>query len=330
VVGVLGYKDIDTQVSLLEYGATSIDMIRIVNRLDEALGYRPRIGDFYRNPTIIGLVRGYQRHLNENKSAAPLPETLAHEPKRSRSPLLTDPVEREAFKRKRSGLRRFDENVPAYELAAIQDEDTIRQYRERRSYREFLQAPVPFAKLGGLLGRLSPMILDGQPKYLFGSAGSAYPVQTYFYAKPRRIESLPSGAYYFDPADRRLVLISGGACIDPEIYHFLINRPVFDAAAFSIFLVAQLDAIEPLYGDLSLPFATIEAGLMTQVLEMAAPSHRIGLCQIGGLDPARLRQPLALEPGHVLLHSLAGGLIAGPEELAHGEELNGEWLEGKL
>ena len=55
VVGVLGLKDIDPQVSLLEYGATSIDMIRIVNRLDETLGYRPRIGDFYRNPTIIGL-----------------------------------------------------------------------------------------------------------------------------------------------------------------------------------------------------------------------------------------------------------------------------------
>ena len=129
------------------------------------------------------------------------------------------------------------------------------------------------------------MIVDGQPKYLFGSAGSSYSVQTYFYAKPRRIEALPSGAYYFDPTDRRLVLISGGACIDPEIYDFLINRPVFDSAAFSIFLAAQLDAIEPLYGDLSLSFVTIEAGLMTQLLEMAAPSYGMGLCQIGGSTP---------------------------------------------
>ena len=176
----------------------------------------------------------------------------------------------------------------------------------------------------------APMILEGQPKYLFGSAGSSYPVQTYFYAKPRRIESLPTGAYYFDPADRRLILISGGACIEPEIYDFLINRPVFDSAAFSIFLVAQLDAIEPLYGDLSPSFATIEAGLMTQLLEMAAPSYGIGLCQMGGLDPVRLRRPLALESGHVLLHSLVGGLIADPEEVAHGEDSTGEWLEGKI
>ena len=330
VLGVLALKEIDPQVSLLEYGATSIDMIRLVNRLDETLGYRPRIGDFYRNPTIIGLVRGYQQQINENKSVFPLPGILAHEQKRSRVAVLADPVERETFKRKRSGLRRFDENVPAYALGTIEDEDTIREYRERRSSREFLQAPVPFAKLRGLLGRLGPKILDGQPKYLFGSAGSAYPVQTYFYAKPRRIESLPSGAYYFDPADRRLVLISGGACIEPDTYHFLINRPVFDSAAFAIFLVAQLDAIEPLYGDLSLTFATIEAGLMTQLLEMVAPSYRIGLCQIGALDAARLRRPLALESGHVFLHSLAGGLIADPEEVARREDSTGEWLEGKI
>jgi SagB-type dehydrogenase family enzyme len=155
-------------------------------------------------------------------------------------------------------------------------------------------------------------------------------VQTYFYAKPGRVESLPSGAYYFDPADRRLVLISGGACIDPDIYDFLINRPVFDSAAFSVFFVAQLAAIEPLYGDLSLSFATIEAGLMTQLLETAAPSDGIGLCQMGLLDPERLRQPLALEPGHVLIHSLVGGPIADPEELAHGEDSTGEWLEGKI
>ena len=69
---------------------------------------------------------------------------------------------------------------------------------------------------------------------------------------------------------------------------------------------------------------------MTQLLEMAAPSYGIGLCQMGGLDPVRLRRPLALESGHVLLHSLVGGLIADPKELAHAEDSTGEWLEGKI
>ena len=91
VVGVLDLQDIDPQVSLLEYGATSIDMIRIVNRLDETLGYRPRIGDFYRNPTIIGLVRGYQRQISENKGTAPFRDTSPLSKREAGRPFLPIP-----------------------------------------------------------------------------------------------------------------------------------------------------------------------------------------------------------------------------------------------
>ncbi len=107
--------------------------------------------------------------------------------------------------------------------------------------------------------------------------------------------ALPAGAYYFNPVERRLILITGGACIDPDMYDFLINRPVFDSAAFAIFFVAQLQAIEPLYGDHALSFATIETGLMTQLLELCAPAHGIGLCQIGMLETEPLRGPLGIE-----------------------------------
>ncbi len=79
VSGVLGQTKLDPEVSLLEYGATSIDVIRIVNRLDETLGYRPRIGDLYRDLTIAGLTRSYQRHLDENRPAAPQRHTPAPE-----------------------------------------------------------------------------------------------------------------------------------------------------------------------------------------------------------------------------------------------------------
>ena len=72
-------------------------MIRLVNRLDETLGYRPRIGDFYRNPTIIGLVRGYQQQDQREQERFPLPGILAHEQKRSRVAVLADPVERGDF-----------------------------------------------------------------------------------------------------------------------------------------------------------------------------------------------------------------------------------------
>jgi epothilone synthetase B len=70
-----------------------------------------------------------------------------------------------------------------------------------------------------------------------------------------------------------------------------------------------MKAIQPMYGEYSLRYATLEAGLMTQVLEMSAPARHIGLCQLGGLDFARTRDWFALDDGHVLLHSLVGGGI---------------------
>ncbi len=331
VAGVLGLRDLDPEVSLLEYGATSIDMIRIVNLIDETLGYRPRIGDLYRDPTVKALTRGYEQKTNESPSVflqGPAPGPA------SGDFIITDPTEREVFKKALNGLRQFDGNVPSVELeGGLADERTTREYSERRSHRKFLQTPISFANLSGLLGKLSPMILAGEAKYLFGSAGSSYAVQTYLYVKPVRVASLPAGMYYYHPFERRLFLISGGACISPECYDILINRPVFEAAAFAIFFLAQLRAIQPLYGEVGLRFATIEAGLMTQLLEMAAPLHGIGLCQMGAMDAAALSKPLVLEPGHVLLHSLVGGLIADPHtegQHATTENSTGEWMEGEI
>ena len=56
-------------------------------------------------------------------------------------------------------------------------------------------------------------------------------------------------------------------------------------------------------------YATIEAGLMTQLLETSAPACGIGLCQIGNLDFKRIKDLFELDQSHVLVHSLLGGLI---------------------
>jgi pyochelin synthetase len=127
--------------------------------------------------------------------------------------------------------------------------------------------------------------------------------------KPGRIEDLPGGSYFHDPQNHRLVQLVTDKEMDPLAYDPLVNRPVFHEAAFAIFLIAQLKAIVPLYGERSRHYATIETGLMTQLLELAACDHGLGLCQIGDLDFSRISDLLALDEGHVLLHSLLGGAI---------------------
>ncbi len=187
-------------------------------------------------------------------------------------------------------------------------------YLERRSHRHFVTQPIGRRELGELLGCLGAIRLDGQPKYRYGSAGSLYPVQTYLHLKPERVEEMPAGAYYYDPDRHRLVSISPGVEIDPQVHAPFVNRPIFEQAAFSVFLVAELAAISPLYGERSLHYATIEAGLMSQLLETTAAAQRIGLCQIGDLDFERLRPLFSLGDSQVLVHSLVGGRVSAEQQ----------------
>jgi hypothetical protein len=65
-----------------------------------------------------------------------------------------------------------------------------------------------------------------------------------------------------------------------------------------------------MYPERALHYSTIEAGHITQLLEMRSPEFGIGLCQIGGLETADVSEMLQLDSSHLLLHGLLGGGIA--------------------
>jgi SagB-type dehydrogenase family enzyme len=190
----------------------------------------------------------------------------------------------------------------------------------RRTHRRFPLRPIPATRLGTLLSYLSPIDIDGRSKYLYGSADALYPNQVYLHVKPGRVEGVPGGTYYYHPIDRRLVSLAPGVDLDRTVHVPFVNEPVFDEAAFSLFIVAQLSAIAPLYGDNALHFATIEAGLMTQVLETAAAEVGLGLCQIGTIEFDRVRALFELDETHVLVHSLLGGAREEEEPLSPARE----------
>ncbi len=225
-------------------------------------------------------------------------------------PALTGPAERYAFKRRRPGLRpaagRRELELPRPPLAAA---DLAALHLARRSHRRFLERPVALRDLARLLECLMSVEVPGSPfaKYRYGSPGNLYPVQTYLHARAGRVEGLDEGGWYYHPAEHRLVALGRGEI--GRAVHPLGNREVFDRAAFSLFLVADLDATVPLYGELARHFAALEAGLMTQLLETTAAEHGLGLCQIGALDFAPVRPLFDLGPSHLLLHSLVGGAV---------------------
>jgi SagB-type dehydrogenase family enzyme len=310
VAGVLGAGELDPAANLLQMGATSIEMIRIANALDQKLGFRPRMDDLYREPSINGLSQLFAQHQPQAKVVAaqepgdPLatPEWLLADITK-----IMDPEDRARFKAGRPALRRFEANTPSIELPVM--DATQEDYRQHRSYRDFATESIAAENFSRLLSHLHSIQLDQSPKYLYASAGGLYPVQTYIYIKAGRIEGMEAGFYYYDPVQHRLLLVSADNDAVRELYDPLINRPVFDKAAFALYLVTDLNSIGAMYSERALHYSTLEAGHITQLLEMRAPEMGLGLCQIGGLETTDFSAALKLQDGQLLLHGLLGGSI---------------------
>jgi amino acid adenylation domain-containing protein len=315
VTEVMELDRIGPDTDFLRLGATSLDMIRIANRLDDALGFRPNMDELFQEPNVLALAEKYrlQQPGGEAQVVASDQAIDSMASLLEGFELIVDPAERENFKKTRPGLR---DPRQLGTSVALTDATTVspQSFTKRRSHRQFAQTPVPLPEFARLLGYLRSIKLDGQDKYLYGSAGGLYPVQTYLYVKPGRVASLQAGTYYHDPDQNTLCLVSADASVERDAYELPTNRPIFDQAAFGIYLIAELAAIAPLYRERSLHYADIEAGLICQLLESTAVECGIGLCQIGSLNLPKLQDLFALNDSQFLVHSLLGGLaVSDPE-----------------
>jgi amino acid adenylation domain-containing protein len=178
---------------------------------------------------------------------------------------------------------------------------------QRQSYRQFLSTPIALSQFSQWLGSLRAHTDSFPlPKYRYASAGSLYPVQTYVAIQPDRITGLEAGVYYYHPQQHELIQLSQSSLASAL---FGVNQSLVEQAAFTVFLVGQLAAIAPIYGERSRDFCLLEAGYMSQLLMETAPQFELGLCPIGDLDFAALHAAFDLDPEQIWLHSLAGGAI---------------------
>ncbi|OKP97461.1 hybrid non-ribosomal peptide synthetase/type I polyketide synthase [Paenibacillus sp. P46E] len=224
--------------------------------------------------------------------------------------MVLDPVARLRHKLSHPGIRR----ISGKDVIALQKTEwqasALNPYLTRRSFRKFTAETASLGQLNQLLSCLVPAQDIGlpMPKYRYGSAGSLYPVQAYLYIKEGRIKGIAGGAYYFNPQEFQLIRLKDQAYIDPATFP-PGNREVFESAALAIFLVGEFSAVEPLYGNWSRDFCLLEAGLMTQLLEMEAPACGMGLCQIGRYEFGQVRPLFELSGSQQYLHCLLGGTI---------------------
>ena len=308
VQGVLKRASIAADANLLNLGATSIDIVRISNALSGELQFRPNVAQLLAQPTLLNLLGMYRRNLANGSVVDSVRQRAG-----SSEQVIEDPQQRARFKADQRGRRTFTPEVAALNLARPDDPAFARRFSDYRSVRQFADRPIPTEAFAGLLASLAQGQLHGEVKYQFPSAGGLYPIQCYLYVKPQRVNGVAAGAYYYDPVQHRLLMLDSEP-LDPDTYDYFVNRPVYENAAFSLFFIADMAAIRPLYGERSRDFCHIEAGGMAQLLTMTAVEQGLGLCGMGSLEEQQLSALFDLGPNHQLIYSMVGGLRTADEQ----------------
>ncbi len=182
--------------------------------------------------------------------------------------LISDPVERAQFKLEQHGIRQFSENVPPIplekngELAILHDGELIGEFNEIAcDFNIFSKFMACFSQVSTDRGEI--------PKYYYPSAGSLNPIQVYMVFGDDALVDVDGGFYYYRPSDHSIISVSR----NKKIEHDLIDVPV---SKIKLYLIANMDAIEPLYGALSKDLCTVESGYMLGLARSSA--NALGLC----------------------------------------------------
>ena len=229
--------------------------------------------------------------------------------------VITAPGARLEFKLQRHGLR--PRSAQALALAAVElDAATRNHYLTRQSYRTFAPRSIEGEAFSHLLQSLAPVQLPGVPlpKYRYPSALGLYPVQSYLYVKAGGVEGVPEGAYYYHPDGHELEPLADGDAL-PSALFSVAQQSIWAGAGFALFLVAHLEAVEPLYGhQLAFQFSLLEAGYMGQLVMSEAPKYQVGLCPVALTNDLQAwSASLGLSARQPVVHAFLGGAIE-PEQ----------------
>ncbi|MBB5953765.1 amino acid adenylation domain-containing protein [Saccharothrix tamanrassetensis] len=302
-------EDIDPAVDLWDQGATSFTMVQVSTRLQKELGARVPVAVLLDNPTVDGIAAHFAANLAP--STAPDEPAEPSEPSEPAVPSVPQPVDVDILSTEAKAeftAARWDLRDEGTALPLPDRHLPTPLYRWRGARRDFLDRPVDFDDLASLLDLLRPVTDGDRSRRLYPSAGDTYGVQVYVHVLPDRVSGLAEGVYYYHPEEHALRLLSNGGTLD-RTAHFVYNRPVYERAAFEIFLVGQAKAVRPLYDQDADRYLALEAGYLGQLLMSGQAARDLGLCPIGGVAAAPMREALKLDPDHVFLQAFLGGPV---------------------
>ena len=319
VESLLNVRPIRATDDLFELGATSLVMMRLAQSIYSKYNIQIPIEVFLQNPKVSGLLEYMVGKISNNKYIGVKNQTDKKtgsvDDKQARVNFFSK-EERAEFYKQQWNIRKFNENN-SITLKDFSDKNLRRRwYLARATQREFENCAISLNDFTQFIGCLRRMNVEGLEKYQYPSSGGTYAVQTYIHLKEDAVEGLPEGIYYYHPLKHQLYLLASKPNIPKEV-HFHYNRAIYEKAGFSLYFIAQMHAIEPLYGDPSINFVNLEVGSILQLLMNRQAEFSIGLCPIGTINFDLIQDLFRLDKTHHFILCVIGGFVKS--QLTHDE-----------
>lgn len=218
--------------------------------------------------------------------------------------ILCNPDCYEAFKEKQLNRRVIEVDEKIF----INPRNELPQYiSERSSIRCFdRNRQIERCKFEELLSSLRQRKVDGEIKYYYPSAGGLYPLDIYVWIKENAVEGMKQGLYYYCPMDNSLNYIFKDELLTDEIQYYS-NKNIFNTSSMSVYIVYNAQVTMPKYGSDAYFYACIDAGIVTQLITIAAELLGLSVCSIGKVDVCKMHEYLKLSSSQCLLHSIEVG-----------------------
>lgn len=200
-----------------------------------------------------------------------------------------------AFQLSQPGIRQFN-NPVIIDLPQLEaTKPLIIQHWMNEVASSNPQTMISLAKFGEFLSCLRQITHPNMPlpKYFYPSSSSLYPLQVYLMIGPNSIEGLAAGLYYYYPVSHRLVLMEN-------------NPKCAQDKGFTLFITADLKAVQPIYPNFAEVLCWTEAGYLAQLLQASAHAQEINFTPIDFPQADSLSNLFQLSSEHIFIQAFKG------------------------
>jgi SagB-type dehydrogenase family enzyme len=177
---------------------------------------------------------------------------------------------------------------------------------ERRSIREYRQAPLTLAQLGQLLWAAQG-ITASDGKRTAPSAGALYPLEVY--AVIGNVDGLAPGVYRYRPDAHAIVKVLDGDS-RRDLARVALNQTWVSEGAIDIVITAVYERTTGKYGERGIRYVHMEAGHASENIYLQAVALGLGMVTIGAFDDDDVKKVLSLPDNEAPLYIMPVGLTA--------------------